>query len=63
MGVPAFVPADKLRAFFEVQERYLASEVRNGRRIMHTLIAGRPPGEVSKLDPDKLSAADTRLPS
>ena len=53
--------ADKLRAFFEVQERYLASEVRNGRRIMHTLIAGRPPGEVSKLDPDKLSAAGYAL--
>ena len=28
---------------------------------MHTLIAGRPPGEVSKLDPDKLSAAGYAL--
>lgn len=47
--------ADKLRAFFEIQERYLASEVRAGRRIMHTVIARRPAEEVAGLDPAALS--------
>jgi hypothetical protein len=53
--------ADKLRAFFDVHERYLASEVRAGRRAMHTLIAGRPPEEVANLDPAILSAVGYAL--
>ena len=31
--------ADKLRAFFEIQDRYLASDARAGRRVLHALIA------------------------
>jgi hypothetical protein len=53
--------ADKLRAFFEIQERYLATEVRAGRRIMHTLVAGRSVDEVAKLDPATLSKAGYAL--
>lgn len=53
--------ADKLRAFFEIQERYLASEVRAGRRIMHALIAGRSAEEVAKLDPVALSTVGYAL--
>jgi hypothetical protein len=53
--------ADKLRAFFEIHERYLASDVRAGRRIMHTLIAGRSTEEVAKVDPVILSAAGYAL--
>jgi hypothetical protein len=33
--------ADRLRMLFEVQERYLAQRVRDGRRLIHTRLAGR----------------------
>ena len=53
--------ADKLRAFFEIQDRYLAGDVRVGRRILHTLIAGRSADEVAQLDPADLSRAGYAL--
>jgi hypothetical protein len=53
--------ADKLRAFFEVQDRYLEADVRLGRRTLHTRIAGRPADEVAHLDPADLSRAGYAL--
>jgi hypothetical protein len=53
--------ADRLRAFFELHERYLASDVRAGRRTIHQSIAGRSPGEVAALDRQSLSSAGYAL--
>ncbi|WP_330455831.1 hypothetical protein OIB37_02480 [Streptomyces sp. NBC_00820] len=33
--------ADRLRMLFEIQERYLAQRARDGRRLIHTRLAGR----------------------
>lgn len=41
--------SDRLRAFFELQERYLAHEVRVGRRLMHASVAGRTAAEIEAL--------------
>ncbi len=42
--------ADRLKAYFEMQNRYLAPEVRLGRKFLHLHVAGRPAAEVSTLD-------------
>src|SRR4051794_23001490 len=42
--------ADKLRAYFEIQDRYLAAEVRAGRRTLHQMVAGRGTDEIANLD-------------
>ena len=47
--------ADKLRAFFEIQDRYLAGEVRAGRRTLHTLVSDLSIGEVAQLATADLS--------
>lgn len=47
--------ADRLRAFFEVHERYLETEVRLGRRLLHSEIAGRESHEMSGLTADSIS--------
>lgn len=44
--------ADRLRAFFEVQERYLEAEVRQGRRLVYQWVAGRKSSELSALPPE-----------
>lgn len=50
--------ADKLRAFFEIHERYLSHEARAGRRVLHTLVAGRLADEIAQLDrPTQSNAA------
>jgi hypothetical protein len=41
--------ADKLRAFFESYDRYLAPEARTGRREIYQSVAGRSEGEVAAL--------------
>src|SRR5689334_5835601 len=43
--------ADRLRAFFEIQDRYLADDVRAGRRHLHQSISGRSVSDVAKLEP------------
>jgi hypothetical protein len=48
--------ADRLRAFFELQERYLAKEVRDGRRTLHQVVAGKSADEVAKLDRNDLNS-------
>ncbi|WP_442810061.1 DUF4760 domain-containing protein [Streptomyces sp. W16] len=53
--------ADKLRAFFEIQSRYLATEVRAGRRALHQKVAGRPPEEISDLDKSDLDSVGYAL--
>lgn len=53
--------ADRLRAFFELQDRYLASEVRAGRRILHQVVAGLLPEEIAKLDRQSLNGAGYAL--
>ncbi|MEW1779421.1 hypothetical protein [Streptomyces sp. NPDC086777] len=47
--------ADRLRAFFEVQERYLDAEVRAGRRLLHRTVAGRESHEIAALSEDVAS--------
>ncbi|MGW0520007.1 DUF4760 domain-containing protein [Crossiella sp. NPDC003009] len=42
--------ADRLRAFFDLHERYLSAEVRAGRRILHQLVAGRSAEQLAELD-------------
>jgi hypothetical protein len=44
--------ADRLRAFFELQQCYLDVELRAGRRLMYREIAGRKREELSLLPPD-----------
>ena len=53
--------ADKLRAFFEIQSRYLAAEVRAGRRVMHRKVAGRRPEEIAGLDQADLDSVGYTL--
>ncbi|MFJ6928026.1 hypothetical protein ACIQUP_12075 [Streptomyces nigra] len=47
--------ADRLRAFFEVQGRYLDTEVRAGRRLVHRNVAGRQSHEIAALPEDMVS--------
>ncbi|GAA4923803.1 hypothetical protein HD597_011198 [Nonomuraea thailandensis] len=53
--------ADRLRAFFEVQDRYLAPSVRDGRRVLHQDVADLRPHEVAALDKASLSSAGYAL--
>jgi hypothetical protein len=53
--------ADKLQAFFEMQDRYLDSEVRAGRRVLHQKIGGRTVDEVASLDHAVLGEAGHAL--
>ncbi|GAA2786501.1 DUF4760 domain-containing protein [Crossiella cryophila] len=46
--------ADRLRAFFDLHERYLSAEVRAGRRLLHQRVAGRSAEELAELDRDSL---------
>lgn len=53
--------ADKLRAFFELQERYIATDVRAGRRALHRLVKDRSSDEIPMLDQDVLRSAGYSL--
>lgn len=53
--------ADKLRAFFEIQSRYLANDVREGRRSLHKSVAGRSATDIAKVDHATLSNAGYAL--
>ena len=48
--------ADRLKAYFEMHNRYLAPEVRLGRKYLHVHVAGRQADEVAALD-DKTRSA------
>ena len=48
--------ADRLKAFFEMQSRYLAPEVRAGRKHLHVSVAGRSADELAALDDATRSA-------
>jgi hypothetical protein len=48
--------SDQLAAFFQLQERYLAPEVRTGRRLVFAHVAGRSEAEIAKLPDDVRSA-------
>jgi hypothetical protein len=48
--------ADRLTAFFEMQTRYLAPEVRLGRRHLHVAVAGRTADQIATLDESVQSA-------
>ncbi|WP_026421946.1 DUF4760 domain-containing protein [Actinokineospora inagensis] len=41
--------ADRLKAFFELQERYLAPEIRDGRRLVHELDGEPDPDTAAKI--------------
>jgi hypothetical protein len=47
--------ADKLRAFFEVYERYLTKEARTGRREIYQSVAGRSDSELAALSREILT--------
>lgn len=53
--------ADRLKAFFEMQNRYLAPEVRLGRKYLHVHVAGRSAQELAALDPPVRSAVNYTL--
>jgi hypothetical protein len=53
--------ADKLRAFFEMHERYLAMDVRAGRRLVHEVVQGRSVDEVAALERSVLSSVGYTL--
>jgi hypothetical protein len=53
--------ADRLAAFFQIQERYLSPEVRNGRRLIYERIAGRSPAEMTNLPDDVRTAVGYTL--
>ena len=53
--------ADQLRAFFEIQDRYLAPDVRAGRSVLHAQIAGKSAEEVARVDASDLSRAGYAL--
>lgn len=42
--------ADRLRAYFELQQRYLDQEVRAGRRAIHQSISGQKTSSIAMLD-------------
>jgi hypothetical protein len=44
--------SDKLKAFFQMHDRYLAPDVRTGRRIIHDRVAGRTAAEIAALTDD-----------
>jgi hypothetical protein len=48
--------ADQLAAFFQLQERYLAPEVRDGRRLIHQRVSGRPVEDIANI-PDDIRTA------
>jgi len=48
--------ADRLAAFFQLHERYLAPEVRSGRRLIYERVAGRPEADIAQL-PEEVRAA------
>ena len=48
--------ADRLAAFFQLHERYLAPEVRSGRRLIYERVAGRPEALIAQL-PEEVRAA------
>lgn len=48
--------ADRLAAFFQLHERYLAPEVRSGRKLIYEHVAGRPETDMAKL-PEEVRAA------
>lgn len=51
-GFRRSVRADRLAAFFQLQERYLAPEARTGRRLIHEHISGRHESEINRLTDD-----------
>jgi hypothetical protein len=53
--------ADKLRAFFEVYDRYLANDARSGRRVIHGQLAGRTAGEIAGMNKETLASAGYAL--
>jgi hypothetical protein len=48
--------ADRLAAFFQLHERYLAPEVRSGRRLIYQQVAGRPEADIAQL-PEEVRTA------
>jgi hypothetical protein len=54
-GFRASSRSERLRMFFDLQERYLSERVRAGRKIIHTQVAGRTAEEVGACGPDALS--------
>ncbi|MDX3798045.1 hypothetical protein [Streptomyces sp. AK04-3B] len=47
--------SDRLRAFFEIQERYLDADVRLGRRLLHREVAGRESDAMAQLSGEAAS--------
>jgi hypothetical protein len=53
--------ADRLKAFFEMHDRYLAPEMRAGRRLLHQQVANRSTDEIAALDAEVRSIAGHTL--
>jgi len=48
--------ADRLAAFFQLHERYLAPEVRSGRKLIYEHVANRPEADMAKLSEEVRAA-------
>ncbi|MDU0294925.1 hypothetical protein [Saccharothrix longispora] len=53
--------ADKIRAFFEMYERYLTAETRAGRRALHQHIRGKSAESLTQVASSSLSSAGYAL--
>ena len=53
--------SERLRMFFDMQERYLSERVRNGRRIIHVRVIGRSVDDIAASDAEDLSTVGYAL--
>jgi hypothetical protein len=53
LGFRRSTKADRLEAFFKLQEQYLKPEVRAGRKLLHEKFSGRSPEEMPDLTDDE----------
>ena len=61
LGFRRSTRADRLAAFFQIQERYLAPEVRSGRRLIYERVANRSLGEIAGLPEETRTAVGYTL--
>src|SRR4029453_14246216 len=52
LGFRRSTKADRLEAFFKLQDQYLKPDVRAGRKLLHDKFAGRSPEEIANLPED-----------
>jgi len=56
-GIRRSNQSDKVRAFFEMYDKYLKAEVRAGRKMIHLHVSGKTAEDLKSLDKEVLSSA------